>query len=247
MNTTLNFEIIDTYNIQLGDYFNEVIKNYINVVEILNYDQKIKLENNKENWAYIEAKQKSYYGLIEALWNSNLIKKNMNVLDIGSGYGTTLFNLAFQFKHYKKCIEENIFNNTYTGIEIDKTIINRLKYINTIWEKNDLVYNIINKDVMDHNYSQYDLITCYTPLKNEENLYKMYEKIFKEIKEKTLFIEHYNHGLGVNKILYKNIKQFNLGSATLLFGGKKQNIYFKLKEKEIKKDRINIKKIKEWH
>ena len=30
-----------------------------------------------KDWGYVEANQKKYYGIVEALWNANLIKKNM--------------------------------------------------------------------------------------------------------------------------------------------------------------------------
>ncbi len=229
MKTTFDLEIVDAYNLQLGNAFHEVIKKYVNIADALNFDREEKNDLSlNTDWGYVEAKQKKYYGLVEALWNSNLIKKNMNICDLGCGFGTTLFNIAFQFRHYKNALQDkNIFNNIYTGIEIDKDYIDRFKYVKTMWDKYDLTLNMVNEDIMTHDCKDYDLITSYSPIKNNEKLYEMYKHIFSSLKKGCIFIEHYGNGLGKSEMLLEICKESLLSKVTLLFGGKKQTIFIK--------------------
>lgn len=230
MKTKLDIEIVDAYNVQLGNAFHEVIKKYVNISDALNFDREEKndLSLNKD-WGYVEANQKKYYGIVEALWNANLLKKNMSICDLGCGMATSIFNIAFQFRHYKNAIQdEELFNNKYTGIEIDKDYIERLRYVKPMWDKYDLELNVINEDIMTHDFKNYDLITSYSPIKNNKKLHEMYVRIFNSLNKGCIFIEHYGSGLGEGDIILDIFKNNSLYKAELLFGGKKQFIFIKI-------------------
>ena len=231
METRLNLKIVDPYNIQLGNHFHDLIKRYHFIAQALNIDKEEKNDKSLPNWGYIEAVQLKYYGLVEALWNSNLIKPNMKVVDVGCGYGTTLFNVAMQFNHYHKHSGSKLFNNTYTGIEKDPDYIDRFQYLKSLWKDNDMMLTIKNADIIEEQYGDYDLILSYCPYRDVKMANALYKKIFGEMKSGSILIEHFNDGKGHNEILinsYKELSNNTLQVATLLFGGKKSAVYIKL-------------------
>jgi SAM-dependent methyltransferase len=228
----LKVKIVDTHNIQLGDHFNEMIKKYVFVADALNINKKeIEKEFNKgkiKESGYIEGNQRTYYGLVEALWNSKLIKPTMNIVDIGCGYGTTLFNVALQFQNYSKNNGQKLFINNYTGIEKDKEIIKRWKYLRHLWDNFIMSTNIINADLMTCSYSDYDLILSYAPYQESHHLAEMYYKIFIEMKSGALFLERRKFGEDYPKNPLPDVyKKCDMEEVTLLFGGKPQSIFVK--------------------
>ena len=174
----------------------------------------------EENWNYIEGKQKRYYGLYEALYNSNFItNNNFKVMDIGCGACSTLYNVSRQFKQYGANIECN-------GVEHNKEIINLFqKYLYNLWDNTKL--SLFTQDLFEHNYSEYDLILSYLPLKKPIDQEKMYSKIFNEMKPGALFHEHYGEGKGKDDLLLNMDKKINIKPIELLFGGRVNYLFLK--------------------
>jgi len=215
--TTIKFKMVDTCSIQLGDHFNTMVGNYITIAKVINPDRVI-LHHDNENHKYIEANQKQYYGLIEALANSNLLKNNSKIVDLGCGLCTTLYNLSLQFLHY------NINANFY-GIEHNKELIDTFtNYLSPLWTSNKPSLSL--EDIMKSDLTNYDLILSYQPLKGD-NVRNMYNKISNEMKSGSIFYEHRHKEKECREILNNCMSKNNIEPITLLFGGEKQPLFIK--------------------
>lgn len=213
--TTLNIKLLDPFNIQLGDNFNNLINQYVCIAKSLTQHD----PGNKINYEYIEGIQKNYYGMFEALYNKDLIKEKTKIIDIGCGVCSTLYNLSKQFKYYKADIE-------CYGVEYNKELIKLFqKYLYNLWD--DTKLSLFTQDLFEHNYSEYDLILCFTPFKKEEDLEKTYTKVFNEMKPGALFFENWDAGKGKNDVLLNMYKKPNIKTINLLFGGRINYLFTK--------------------
>lgn len=209
------FKLIDSFNIQTGDHYQTLINQYSIIAKaIMQHDVA-----TDESWNYIEGKQKRYYGLYEALYNKGIIKDKFKVMDVGCGVCSTLYNLSKQFKQYEVNLE-------CYGVEHSKDIIKLFqKYLYNLWDDTKLF--LFTQDLFEHNYSEYDLIITFLPLKELENQEKMYTKIFNEMKPGSLFFEHYGEGKGKNDLLLNMYKKPNIKTINLLFGGRINYLFTK--------------------
>ena len=228
MDTPLQLKISDPYNIQLGNHFNDIILKYISVADSLNINANEKYENNLEEYPYIEARQQDYYGLIEALWNSGVLKRNMNIIDIGCGFGTTLYNIAHQFKHYNDAIGDSYFNISFTGIENDKKILKRWQYLENLWKPLKVSKEIKEADLKKGiDYKDYDLILTFHPLRENKEMVEAYKDIFNQMKKGAIFFEYMESGKGHASQIIELQKEFSFSIGKLMFGGKIQSILIK--------------------
>lgn len=209
------FKLVDAFNIQTKDHYQTLIDQYSIIAKaIIQHDIP-----THENWNCIESVQKRYYGLYEALFNKDLIKDKFKVMDVGCGVCSTLYNLSRQFKQYDANIE-------CYGVEYNKELISLLqKYLYNLW--GDTKLSLFTQDLFEHNYSEYDLILVYTPLKKEKELEKMYTKILNEMKPGALVFEYWNAGRGKNNILLNMDKKTNINPIKLLFGGRVNTLFLK--------------------
>ena len=132
--------------------------------------------------------------LLDRLNERNLLKENNNMIDCGIGLGFTLFDFYLQSINMNQ-------NFTFTGIEKQKVYVDYLKdNLLSFW--NDEL-NLIEDDIMNHNYSDYNIVYSYTPFRSEEILNEFYNKVSNELKSGSIIIENANWGLGHYGLLRK--------------------------------------------
>jgi len=125
--------------------------------------------------------------LLKQLNDLNLLKEINHICDCGVGLGNTLFEICLQSKELDKLF-------SFTGIEKQKVYVDFItENLLHLW-KDKLILE--NKDLMNIDYSLYNIIYSYSPFNNFKQLKSMYDKIVTEIKSDSIIIEHANRGLG---------------------------------------------------
>jgi AICAR transformylase/IMP cyclohydrolase PurH len=125
--------------------------------------------------------------LLKKLDELNLLKESNHICDCGIGLGNTLFEIYLQSKELDK-----IFS--FTGIEKQKVYIDFInKELLHLWKDG---LNLIQDDIMNLDYSNYNIVYSYSPFNNQKQLKSMYQKIISDIKSNSILIEHANKGLG---------------------------------------------------
>ena len=132
--------------------------------------------------------------LLDRLNERNLLNENNNMIDCGIGIGFTLFDFYLQSLNLNK-------NFTFTGIEKQKVYVEYLKKNLLSFWNNEL--NLIEDDIMNHNYSDYNIVYSYSPFRSEKNLNEFYNKVANEIKSGSIIIENARWGLGHYDLLRK--------------------------------------------
>ena len=133
--------------------------------------------------------------LLDRLNERNLLKENNNMIDCGIGLGFSLFDFYLQSLSLNR-------NFTFTGIEKQKIYVDYLKKDLLSFWNGEL--NIIEDDIMNHSYSDYNIVYSYTPFRSGKSLNEFYNKIAYEVKSGSIIIENANWGLGYYDLL-KNI------------------------------------------
>ena len=147
-----------------------------------------------EEWHYVTSNIELNIFLLQRLDERNLLRNENNICDCGIGLGTTLFDMYLQSKLFTDGKKFNFY-----GIEKQKSYIEFLnKNLLQYWEGN---LSIIEDDIMNQDYSKYNIVYTYTPFKTTEKLEKLYNKIISEVSTGSLLIEHKNSGLGLHGIL----------------------------------------------
>ena len=132
--------------------------------------------------------------LLNRLNEKNLLDQNNNMIDCGIGLGFTLFDFYLQSLNLNK-------NFTFNGIEKQKVYVEYLKKNLLSFWNNEL--NLIEDDIMNHNYSDYNIVYSYSPFRSEKNLNEFYNKVANEIKSGSIIIENARWGLGHYDLLRK--------------------------------------------
>ena len=132
--------------------------------------------------------------LLDRLNERNLLNQNNNMIDCGIGLGFTLFDFYLQSLSLNQ-------NFTFTGIEKQKVYVEYLKKNLLSFWNNEL--NLIEDDIMNHNYSDYNIVYSYSPFRSEKNLNEFYNKVANEIKSGSIIIENARWGLGHYDLLRK--------------------------------------------
>ena len=133
--------------------------------------------------------------LLDRLNERNLLKENNNMIDCGIGLGFSLFDFYLQSLSLNRSF-------TFTGIEKQKVYVDYLKKNLLSFWNGEL--NIIEDDIMNHSYSDYNIVYSYTPFRSRKSLNDFYNKIVYELKSGSIIIENANWGLGYYDLL-KNI------------------------------------------
>lgn len=225
MEAVFKLNMVDTFNIQQGDHFNNMVNEYSTIVKAVNPDND-KDGKSPTHFEYIEGVQRKYYGLVEALANSGLLKDNMKIVDLGCGLCTTLYNIMGQFKSYNIPVK-------FYGIEHNEELLNSfVKYLSPLW--GDSVPSFGVGDILKCDVTDYDLILTYQPLKNSEDINNMYNKLFQEMKPNSIFHEHMINGARLvhrieecKQLLYDNADKHNMEKRVLLFGGERHHVFIK--------------------
>jgi hypothetical protein len=173
---------------------NPILVEYIQISNLLwtHFDDKIFQINNGE-WYYIMSKIEQNIFLLKRLDDMGLLQKEVNICDAGIGLGSALFDLYLQSKEIKN---KKI---TFSGIEKNQRYINFFNDKLSIFWNNDL--NYIIGDIMDQDYSEFNLIYSYSPFTKSKKLLEYYTKLKNDIKPGSLIIENRERGLGLDSTL----------------------------------------------
>lgn len=148
---------------------------------------------DSKEWHYILSNLEQNIFLLKRLEERNLLKVENHIIDCGIGLGTALFDIYLQSKDY---IDRTF---TFTGIEKQISYIEFFnKHLLNYWEGN---LELIEDDIMNRNYSKYNIIYTYTPFQTVERLKELYNKIISEIEVDSIIIENKNSGLGLHGVL----------------------------------------------
>jgi len=150
---------------------------------------------DNQEWHYLLSDLEMNIFLLKRLDNLGLLKQRNSICDAGIGLGSALFDLFLQSEDLTDK------NFTFTGIEKSERYMNFLKRnLLDFWMGK---LSLVQSDIMDCDYSTYDIIYTYCPFKNEEKLMDFYTKVVEEMNPESILIEHRNYGLGMNKCLEK--------------------------------------------
>jgi hypothetical protein len=143
-------------------------------------------------WLYIQSNMDQNIFLLKRMEDLGLIPETGKVCDCGIGLGTAIFDIYLQSKELGK-------KYSFRGIEkqakyVDYLVENLLDFWNEDLE-------IIQGDLMDQRYDEFDIVYCYTPFRDVEKLRDFYLKVISEMYEGSILIENKNWGLGEGEIL----------------------------------------------
>lgn len=147
-----------------------------------------------EEWHYVLSNIELNIFLLQRLEERGLLLQENHICDCGIGLGTALFDMFQQSKLFE---DRKHFN--FYGIEKQKIYVDFLKEKLLHYWQDSLT--LIEDDIMNQNYSKYNIVYTYTPFKTTEKLTLLYNKIISEISSGSLLIENKNSGLGLHGIL----------------------------------------------
>ncbi len=148
---------------------------------------------DSQEWHYILSNIEQNIYLLKRLEERNLLKEENHIVDCGIGLGTALYDLYTQTEGF----DNRTF--TFTGIEKQDLYINYLKEkLIDFWDGN---LELIHDDIMNQNYSKYNIIYTYTPFQTVDKLKELYNKIISEVEVGSVLIENKNAGLGLHGVL----------------------------------------------
>ena len=143
-------------------------------------------------WLYIQSNLDQNIFLLKKLEDMELLPSSGKICDCGIGLGTAIFDIYLQSKKLEK-------NYSFVGIEKQSKYVNYLNENLLDYWNNDL--QIVEGDLMDQKYDDYNIIYCYTPFRDIEKLKTFYLKVIEEMQPGSILIENKNYGLGEREIL----------------------------------------------
>ena len=158
-----------------------------------------------EEWHYVVSNIELNIFLLQRLEERNLLQQNNIICDCGIGLGVALFDIYQQSKLFT---DGKTFE--FWGIEKQKNYLDFLNNkLSQYWEGN---LNLIHGDIMEQDYSKFNIVYTYTPFKTVEKLTELYSKIISEVKPGSILVENKNAGLGLHGILteLEGIKKIHL-------------------------------------
>jgi hypothetical protein len=130
-------------------------------------------------WHYIQADIETNIFLLKRLDELGLIPNEINICDCGIGLGTILYDIYLQSKEFNKTF-------TFTGIEKYKRYTDTLRtHLLKYWNGE---LNLIEDDIMNVDYSNWNFIYFYQPFKIADKAIKFYLKVIEEVKPGTIII-----------------------------------------------------------
>jgi hypothetical protein len=158
--------------------------------------------NVGENYNILSDINKNIF-LLKRLDELNLLKEENHIIDCGIGLGNTLFEIYLQSKE----IDKKFY---FKGVEKQKVYIRFiLDNLSHLWKD---ALSLENNDIMNIDYSNFNIVYSYSPFNNHKQLKLMYQKIISEIKPESIIIEHANKGLGHFNLLeeFNDLEKINL-------------------------------------
>lgn len=160
-------------------------------------------------WHYIPSSLDDNIFLLRQLNELGILSDEVNICDCGIGLGTIMFDIFLQSKEFtnKKF--------TFTGIEKHTKYTNFVKEnLLTYWEDK---LDLIEGDILESDYSKYNLIYSYSPFNKADKLMSFYQRILETVKPETIIIglDHYrimNYGQDYGDLIerFKKLKVYQL-------------------------------------
>jgi hypothetical protein len=149
---------------------------------------------DSDEWHYIMSNIEQNIFLLKRIEEKGyLVKESYSICDAGFGLGSALFDIYLQSKEFDK---KKFY---FTGIEKYTRYIDYFNQnLKSMWN-NDI--EIIIDDIMNQNFSKYDIIYSYSPYRSPRILLDYYNKLSSEIKPGSLIIENRNMGWGLESTL----------------------------------------------
>ena len=148
---------------------------------------------DSSEWHYILSNIEQNIFLLKRLEERGLLKSENHIVDCGIGLGTALFDIYLQSKEFT----DKTF--TFTGIEKQAMYIGFIQEkLLSYWDGN---LDLIHDDIMNQNYSKYNIIYTFTPFQTVDKLKELYSKIISEVEVGSVLIENKNAGLGLHGVL----------------------------------------------
>lgn len=132
--------------------------------------------------------------LLKRIKERNLLREENNIVDCGIGLGFCLYDFYLQSKEID--LKFNFF-----GIEKYKSYLDCLKSNLIQFWNSEL--NLINSDILEQNFSNYNIIYTYGPFRSEKKQKELMDKISSEITSGSIIIENANSGKGHFHLLSK--------------------------------------------
>lgn len=176
---------------------------YFNIISTFRSDLQVNIFTDlDENYNIISNIDQNIF-LLKKLKESNLLLEKNHICDCGLGLGLTLYEIYLQSLDLE-------YNFQFTGIEKQPVYVDFIKNnLLHLWPKS---FEIIQNDLMNQKYSEYNIIYSYSPFSKASKLFEMYRKITNEVKSGTIIIENANKGLGHFNLLEKidNLEKITL-------------------------------------
>jgi hypothetical protein len=131
---------------------------------------------NKDYYHFITYRKEAFCSLMEEILNTYKLPKVPKFLEIGSGIGINCW------------IANVIFNMQATGIEVSKELYG---YSKIAFHKYPKIHFININALKYKHYSKFNIIYSFLPIKKEEMMIGLYQKIFDSMKKDSLLIEGY--------------------------------------------------------
>lgn len=184
-------EIIEP-NPKLVDYVqlaNSLWTEFDNLTELFVKSERIV----QDEWHYIMSNLEQNILLLKRIEEKGILPTEVSMCDAGIGLGSALFDFYLQSKE----IPERKFK--FYGVEKEKKYLDFFyKHLATFWGDE---IEITECDIMDFDFSKFNIVYSYSPFAKPRNLLSFYKKIANEIKPGSIIIENREKGLGLDSTL----------------------------------------------
>lgn len=134
----------------------------------------------------------------------NKIPKNIRICDLGFGLGKIIFSFSYFFKKYE-------FNVECDGIEICKDYIDIFENnLRKNWEDSGIELNIYNKDLMEHDISNYDMVYLYHPLRDFYKMKDFFCGIADKLKSGAVLFDPYRNDVKFDTMDLYEVGRFHV-------------------------------------
>jgi hypothetical protein len=169
-----------------------ILIEYYQIAKSLEINEMLLNKISDGEWLYIQSNIDQNIFLLKRLDNMGLLPDSGKVCDCGIGLGTAIFDIYLQSKALEK-------KYSFVGIEKQSNYVNYLNEKLLHFWCEDL--ELIEGDLMEQKYDNYEIVYCYTPFRDTEKLRTFYLKVISEMKKGSILIENKNFGLGELDIL----------------------------------------------
>jgi len=169
-----------------------ILIEYYQIAKSLEINEMLLNKISDGEWLYIQSNIDQNIFLLKRLDNMGLLPDSGKVCDCGIGLGTAIFDIYLQSKALEK-------KYSFVGIEKQSNYVNYLNEKLLHFWCEDL--ELIEGDLMEQKYDNYEIVYCYTPFRDIEKLRTFYLKVISEMKKGSILIENKNFGLGELDIL----------------------------------------------